>query len=795
MLFLGFTKWILASLWLFQGILGYGIDANEALGLRNLTRELFYHGYSNYLDLAFPLDELAPLSCKGLGPDFKDSHNLGVNDVRGNYLLTLIDTIDTLVVLNDTEGFHEAVRKVIQHLTFETDTKVQLFEATIRILGGLLSGHVFASDPQYGFQLPGYNNELLTLATELGERLLIAFRTPTKIPFARINLMKGVSSKETNESCSAGASSLVLEFSMLSILSGNPEFRKAAENAFFAIWNRRSSIGLLGNSIDVMSGNWIYPVSGIGAGIDSFYEYAFKSYILLDDIRFLQVWEESLSNIRQYMSSTEDYYYQNVYASSGTTATYWVDSLGAYFPGLLVLAGELESAKKSHLYYFSIYMKYGQIPERFNFHTKTIELQGYPLRPEFAESTYYLYRATKDPFYLEVGKIILKNIEKNLRTSCGFASLDNLQTGVRSDRMESFFLSETLKYLYLLFDESNIFHSKFQDFLFTTEGHLLPINTLTHKAVNSYKRQHPGTCLLNPDENYAEPSFFSKIASREDFDYVFEMVESSHQHVVDGIIDPNGICARPRVADVVEILYGNVLLPPFKSTERSMNQIYVPTLIGNRIRLIKYIDNEYYRIFKIGNQRAGDNDTVYLTDPNYAMFMSLQTLHTPTVSAHLVSVNTKEEAYSEFLHVHEGTFEEPLQLPLAFLNTSLCNKLPFSLTPGVAYIAPTGDCSWLQQAKNAQKAGLLLLLDQDPRTNKTKLMQESPSSYFFGLIKPYVPPTIHLDSNQSFVLQWGNITVQKVQKDAPCYFQNSLIENFYVCETCFDERDYLINRN
>ncbi|WBW74773.1 alpha mannosidase Mnl1 [Schizosaccharomyces osmophilus] len=788
MFFWDFTTWLLVFLWLFQGILAYGINSTEVLELRNLTRELFYHGYSNYLNLAFPLDELAPLSCKGLGPDFKNSHNLGVNDVRGNYLLTLIDTIDTLVVLNDPKGFHEAVQKIIQHLTFETDTKVQVFEVTIRILGGLLSGHVFASDPQYGFQLPEYNNELLTLATELGERLLTSFRTPTKIPFARINLMKGVSSQETNESCSAGASSLILEFSMLSVLTGNPQFRKAAENAFFAIWTRKSSIGLLGNSIDVMSGKWIYPVSGIGAGIDSFYEYALKSYILLDDIRFLNVWEESLRNIRQFISSTEDYYYQNVYAGSGTTATYWIDSLGAYFSGLLVLAGELESAKKAHLYYFSIYSKYGQIPERFNFHTKTIELQGYPLRPEFAESTYYLYRATKDPFYLNVGKTILKNIEKNLRTSCGFASLDNLETGVLSDRMESFFLSETLKYLYLLFDEDNIFHSKFQDFIFTTEGHLLPINRQTHKAFNSNKRQHPGTCLLDPKDHFMEPSFFSKVASREDFDYIFEMVESDYRGVSEELIDPNGICARPRIADVVEILYGNVLLPPFKSTKRVMNNIYAPTLIGNRIRLIKYIDTDYYRIFKIGNQSVGENDTLYLTDPNYAMFMSKETLYAPTVSAHLVSF-TGEETYSEFLHVHEGSFQQPSQLPLTILNTSLCNKMPFSFAPDVGYIAPTGNCSWLQQAKNAQKAGLLLLLDQDTKTNKTKLMQESPSSYFFGLIKPYVPPTVHLGINQSFILQWGNLTVQKIRKDAPCYFQNSLIENFYVCETCSDDQN------
>ena len=67
--------------------------------------------------------------------------------------------------------------------------------------------------------------------------------------------------------------------------------------AFFGIWNRKSDIGLVGNTIDIRTGvsyhykclfpiltisqRWTYPeTTGIGAGIDSFYEYALKWYIL-----------------------------------------------------------------------------------------------------------------------------------------------------------------------------------------------------------------------------------------------------------------------------------------------------------------------------------------------------------------------------------------------------------------------------------------------------------------------------------------------------------------------------------
>jgi ER degradation enhancer, mannosidase alpha-like 1 len=96
----------------------------------------------------------------------------------------------------------------------------------------------------------------------------------------------------------AAAGSLILEFATLSRLTGDDRFEKAASKAFFALWNRRSDIGLLGNTINAGTGvcffvsvaflpdsvcgqEWTFPaVAGIGAGVDSFYEYAFKWYVI-----------------------------------------------------------------------------------------------------------------------------------------------------------------------------------------------------------------------------------------------------------------------------------------------------------------------------------------------------------------------------------------------------------------------------------------------------------------------------------------------------------------------------------
>lgn len=114
------------------------------------------------------------------------SANIAANDVAGNFSLTLVDVLDTLVVLDDRPGFEAAVKDVIKAVQFDVDTKPQVFETTIRVLGGLLSGHIYASDRNQPFYLPWYRGELLDLAWDLGNRLLPAFATPTGIPLARV---------------------------------------------------------------------------------------------------------------------------------------------------------------------------------------------------------------------------------------------------------------------------------------------------------------------------------------------------------------------------------------------------------------------------------------------------------------------------------------------------------------------------------------------------------------------------------------------------------------------------------
>ena len=82
---------------------------------------------------------------------------------------------------------------------------------------------------------------------------------------------------------------------------------------------------------------------------------------------------------------------------------------------LQVLAGDVEEAICHHAVYYSIWRKYGCLPERYNWQLEAPDVKFYPLRPELAESTYLLYRATRNPFYLHVGRDILPSLNNHTK--------------------------------------------------------------------------------------------------------------------------------------------------------------------------------------------------------------------------------------------------------------------------------------------------------------------------------------------------------------------------------------------
>lgn len=95
--------------------------------------------------------------------------------------------MDTLVILGDLEEFENAVKLVIKDVRFDQDIVVSVFETNIRVLGGIISAHILADYlQQRAGIMPWYQAELLTMAKDLGYRLLPAFNTTTGIPYSRV---------------------------------------------------------------------------------------------------------------------------------------------------------------------------------------------------------------------------------------------------------------------------------------------------------------------------------------------------------------------------------------------------------------------------------------------------------------------------------------------------------------------------------------------------------------------------------------------------------------------------------
>lgn len=127
--------------------------------------------------------------------------------------------------------------------------------------------------------IPGYNNELLNLAHDLGVRLLTAFdkNDNTGLPYPRVNLKHGVPQNSYPHTCTSGAGTLILEFGVLGRLLNDPTYEKVARKAMRSIFAKRdNSTGLIGNELNIYTAEWQGQMSGLGAGIDSYYEYLLK---------------------------------------------------------------------------------------------------------------------------------------------------------------------------------------------------------------------------------------------------------------------------------------------------------------------------------------------------------------------------------------------------------------------------------------------------------------------------------------------------------------------------------------
>lgn len=408
------------------------------------------HAWSGYKEYAWGFDDLQPLTRNGK------------NWYTHSLLMTPVDAFDTFVLLGMKKEAEEAKQLIFSKLSFNVADQVQVFEITIRMLGGLQSAYELDGDKRF-----------LSLARDLADRLLPAFHTPTGMPYRFVHLQTGAVRDSINNPAEIGT--LMMEFGNLSRLTGDPRYYTIAKKAMMEVFHRRSKLDLVGLQLDVITGRWVNTESAIGAYIDSYYEYLYKCWKLFGDPDFKNAWQVHQKAIKRLLISKQEngWFLTHVDMNTGKEVASTYGALDAFYAGLCAYSGDLATAKQVQRANYFMWTKFNMEPEEFDFKTNRVLSAYYVLRPENLESSFYLYRYTHDDKYLWMAKRMVDDIEAHCMNEPGFTSLKSVETFEKANSMQSFFFAETLKYAYLVFaPESRLDLKKV---VLNTEAHPLSI--------------------------------------------------------------------------------------------------------------------------------------------------------------------------------------------------------------------------------------------------------------------------------------------------------------------------------
>ncbi|KAM5471295.1 mannosyl-oligosaccharide alpha-1,2-mannosidase [Microsporum audouinii] len=236
----------------------------------------------------------------------------GTNMVEGGMGWIIVDTLDTLMLMNLTAQVQNARKWIQTSLHYQQDQNVNTFETTIRMLGGLLSAHYISKTYPNLAPLqedddgaPG-DDLYIEKATGLAERLLGAFDSPSGIPFASLNLnsSQGIPSHTDNgASSTAEAGSLQLEFKYLAKLTGEAHYWEKVEKVMQVIDGNQMRDGLLPIFIMADTGKFMGENIRLGSRGDSYYEYLIKQFLQTsgEEPIYENMWNQALAGIRKHL--------------------------------------------------------------------------------------------------------------------------------------------------------------------------------------------------------------------------------------------------------------------------------------------------------------------------------------------------------------------------------------------------------------------------------------------------------------------------------------------------------------
>jgi Glycosyl hydrolase family 47 len=211
----------------------------------------------------------------------------------------------------------------------------------------------------------------------------------------------------------------------------------------------------------------------IKAESDSFYEYLYKAYLTFGDNDFYIMHMMTYDAIEKWTRHGGVHLRVNTKNLHASEYTY--ESLESFWAGIQVQVGDIDPAVQHLRIAGHTLTRWILPPEKVNLNDMSLNLAYNLLRPEVCEGIFFLSRALPtDKNLLQFSLEFSKRFEKYAKVGCGYSSLNDVSnSGDFKDHQESFFIAETLKYLYMTFDPTNFVATG--PYIFTTEAHPVPI--------------------------------------------------------------------------------------------------------------------------------------------------------------------------------------------------------------------------------------------------------------------------------------------------------------------------------
>ncbi|MFE4672815.1 glycoside hydrolase family 47 protein [Streptomyces sp. NPDC056723] len=417
------------------------------------VRAEFLHGWNGYKKAAWGHDEVKPVS--GTSSEFF---------VPGRPVaLSVIEALDTLYVMELDDELKLSCDYLEKHLDLDIDGDFHVFEAIIRVVGGLLSGYLVTRRPK-----------LLELTREAANRLLPAFtKSPTGIPYTQVNMRTGAVSGNTPPLAEVGTN--ILEFGVLSQLTGDQKYYRAAKKAYRETMRRISPLGLLGTSLNVETGKWADGTdTAPNPPVDSFYEYLWGGWELFGDRDLLNWYRETTRAILRRQSVTVDghLWFRQADMNTGKTTGTRASELASFYGGLLAMGGDQPQGEAYYRSWSAVMQRYPVLPEEIDYTDFSATQKGNQLRPEYVNSAFNLFQLNGRREWRDTAWTYFQGM-KNLRVDGGYTIASDVTVSPMAlgDLTPAYWFAENMKYLYLIFAAAPRYD--YRTGYLSTEGKLL----------------------------------------------------------------------------------------------------------------------------------------------------------------------------------------------------------------------------------------------------------------------------------------------------------------------------------